>query len=66
MAREANTARRDSAQPITSQQVQEAWEAFAALQKAERLDPSLRQNRYYEPLKDAAYARFMLAFEAMS
>lgn len=50
---------------VTSAQVDDAWQAFAATQKAARSDPALIENEYFKAIQDAAYARFILAFEAM-
>lgn len=50
---------------VTSSQVDDAWKAFAATQKAMRDNPALAKNEYFKALQDTAYARFLLAFDAM-
>ena len=51
--------------PITSAEVEEAWQAFQALQMLTRERPEFLQNEYFMALHDTAFARFMLTFEAM-
>jgi len=51
--------------PITSQEVEDAYQAFAALRKCAQADPGLTENWYFMALQDTAYARFFLTFEAM-
>lgn len=41
-----------------------SWDAFAALQRTEAREPELRDNPYWQPLKDAAHARFRAVFES--
>lgn len=41
----------------------DAWTAFAAMMKADRDHPELRNNDYWNALRDTAYARFLIAFE---
>lgn len=65
MAHAANNARHDSAQPVTSQQVEDAWQAYAATQRVARDHPALCENEYFTAIQDTAYARFLMAFEAM-
>lgn len=50
---------------IDSQQVEDAYQAFAVLQIAAKERPELRANKYFMALQDTAYARFLLTFEAM-
>lgn len=50
---------------INSQEVEEAWQAYRALQLAAASDPALLENRYFTALQDTAYARFLLLFEAL-
>jgi len=50
---------------IDSAVVDEAYQAFAALRRAAQADPGLVENSYFTALQDTAYARFLLAFEAM-
>ena len=50
---------------IDSLEVQRSYDAFAALQKARRENPSLADNPYFVALFDTAYARFLLNFEVM-
>lgn len=52
--------------PVIQFHAEEAEEAFAAhsaLLKAERADPGLSGNPYWQALRDAAFARFRAAFE---
>lgn len=44
-------------------QAHEAFEAHAALLRAEARDRTLRGNQYWQALKDTARARFLAAFE---
>lgn len=62
MAREANTARPQKAQ-VTTHQVDDAWEAYVAVQKLGDATPALRKNEYFRALRDTAFARFLLAYE---
>lgn len=50
---------------ITSADVEDAWQAYRATQLAAREQPGLVENPYFTALQDTAYARFLLAFEAM-
>ena len=50
---------------IDEQQVEDAWQAYAALQKAACANPGLTENAYFIALQDTAYARFLLNFEAL-
>lgn len=46
-------------------QADDAYAAFAAMQKAEQAQPSLAGNPYWRALRDTAYARFKAAFEVV-
>ena len=50
---------------IDSQEVEDAYQAFAALRRAAQAEPRLVENKYFTALQDTAYARFLLNFEAM-
>lgn len=50
---------------VTSSQVEDAWQAFAATQKAARSDPALIENEYFKAIQDTAYSRFLLLLEAL-
>jgi len=50
---------------INSQEVEDAWQAYRALQIAAAGDPALLDNKYFLALQDTAYARFLLNFEAL-
>lgn len=50
---------------IDSQEVEDTWQALAMIQRAIQADPKLGRNKYVGALKDTAYARFLLNFEAM-
>lgn len=50
---------------INSQEVEDAWQAYRALQLAACSDPALLDNKYFLALQDTAYARFLMNFEAM-
>lgn len=69
MAQRANKPRRDSAQvptyKINSGQVEDAWQAYTALQRAACDRPDLLENAYFIALQDTAYARFLMTFEAL-
>lgn len=66
MAIRPDTPSGDSPQPgITSQDVEDAYQAFAALQKVMRDAPELARNEYFVAVQDAAFARFVLAYEAL-
>ena len=51
--------------PITTQDVEDAYQAFAALRVAAQGKPALAENEYFMALQDTAFARFMLVFEAL-
>lgn len=50
---------------IDSAEVQEAWEAYEALQLSAKANPKLLENKYHKALQDTAFARFMMNFEAL-
>lgn len=50
---------------INSQEVEDAWQAYRALQLAAAENPALLDNKYFLALQDTGYARFLLNFEAM-
>jgi len=51
--------------PVTSDQVDDAYKAFAALQKAAATDTALLENEYFTALQDTGYARFLRLLEAL-
>lgn len=50
---------------VTSQDVENAYQAFAALQRLARDDANLAGNVYFKAVKDTAFARFILVYEAL-
>jgi hypothetical protein len=50
---------------INSQEVEDAWQAYRALQLAAAGNTALLDNKYFRALQDTAYARFLMTFEAM-
>jgi hypothetical protein len=42
-----------------------AFDAYAALRRAERDDPKLRVNPHFQALIDTAYARFRASYETL-
>jgi len=50
---------------ITSQDVENAYQAFAALQRLARDEPDLAWNEYFTALQDTAFARFITTYEAL-
>lgn len=50
---------------IDAAEVEEAYQAFAALRRATQSEPQLVENKYFTALQDTAYARFLLNFEAL-
>lgn len=50
---------------IDAQQVEDAWQAYRALQLAAQTNPALLANDYFLALQDTAFARFMMNFEAL-
>ena len=67
MARKADTPATRGLQheSVTSAMVEDAWQAYAATQLAARSNPALVENAYFCAIQDTAYARFVLAFDAM-
>jgi len=69
MAFEANTPGNRPGQvpvyQINEHEVDEAYQAFAALRRAAQREPYLIGNKYFTALQDTAYARFLLNFEAL-
>jgi hypothetical protein len=69
MARRPNNPRHNSAQvptyKINPDRVEDAWQAYAALQRAACESPALLDNAYFTALQDTAYARFLMTFEAL-
>lgn len=50
---------------VKAQSAENAFQAHAALLKAERDDRLLRRNPYWSLLRQDGYERFALAFEAI-
>jgi hypothetical protein len=50
---------------ITNDQVEDAWQAYAALIRCAAAFPDLAQNEYFIACQDSAFARFKLAFDAL-
>lgn len=46
-------------------EVNEAFEAFAAMRRLVQTEPGLLDNKYFRALQDTAYARFLMNFEAL-
>lgn len=44
-------------------EAQQAFEAHAAMMKAEAADPVLRANPFWQALRDTAFARFQAFYE---
>lgn len=63
--RTANDSQEVPVYRIDCQQVEDAYQAFAATQRATRDNPALLENEYFTALQDTAYARFLAAFEAL-
>ena len=51
---------------INETEVNEAYEAFAALRRVACAEPHLIDNPFFSACQDAAYARFLARFEARS
>lgn len=49
---------------IDETEVNEAYEAFAAMRRLACSEPALLSNKYFKACQDAAYARFLARFEA--
>jgi hypothetical protein len=45
--------------------VEDAWQAYASTQLSARQNPALTENAYFCAIQDAAYARFVLTFDAL-
>lgn len=69
MARERDTRGIHPAQVptygIDPNEVDAAYEAYAALQRASADSPGLLDNKYWLALQDTAFARFYLNFKAL-
>lgn len=50
---------------IDADEVDESYQAFAALRRAAQSEPSLTENKYFVALQDTAFARFLMNFEAL-
>lgn len=50
---------------MDEQAAHDAFEAHAAMLIAEKANPILRRNEYWQALKDSARARFLAAFEKL-
>lgn len=50
---------------VTSEQVEDAYQAFAALRRQACAEPHLLENEFYKALQDTAYARFLMRLEAL-
>ena len=50
---------------VTSDQVEDAWQAYRAMQRLACGEPHLLDNEYFKALQDTAYARFLLNLEAL-
>jgi hypothetical protein len=55
----------DLAKPNPDGKAQDAFAAYAALQMAQRADPALSDNAYFQALLDSAYARFLILYEKL-
>lgn len=51
--------------PVTIDQTARAYEAYAALQRLAASEPDLLENEYFKAVQDAAYARFMVVYNAL-
>lgn len=51
--------------PVTIEQTARAYEAYAAMQRLAASEPSLLDNEYFLAAQDGAYARFMVAYNAL-
>jgi len=67
MARKATTPATCGKQheSVTSAMVEDAWQAYASTQLSARQNPALTENAYFCAIQDAAYARFVLTFDAL-
>jgi hypothetical protein len=50
---------------MDEQAAHDAFEAHAAMLIAEKANPTLRRNDYWQALKDTARARFLAAFQVL-
>lgn len=50
---------------ITNAQVEDAWQAYAALMRCAAAFPDLAENEYFLACQESAFARFKLAFDAL-
>lgn len=50
---------------VNEQQARTAWDAYAAMRRAERDTPKLRENDLWRTLRDDAFGEFRRAFEAL-
>ena len=50
---------------MNEDEVNEAFEAFAAMRRLAQTEPGLIENKYFRALQDTAYARFLMNFEAL-
>jgi hypothetical protein len=51
--------------PISIEQTARAYEAYAAMQRLACSEPALLENEYFRAAQDGAYARFMVAYNAL-
>lgn len=51
--------------PVTIEQTARAYEAYAALQRLACIEPDLLGNEYFQAAQEGAYARFMVAYNAL-
>lgn len=50
---------------MTNAQVEDAWQAYAALMRCAAAFPALAENEYFVACQDSAFARFKLAYDAL-
>ena len=50
---------------LTDQAANDAFEAHSAMLLAEKANPKLRRNEYWQALRDTAKARWFAAFEVL-
>lgn len=53
----------DLPKPAPDSKAQDAFAAYAALQMAQRADPALGGDLFFQALLDSAYARFLVLYE---
>lgn len=51
--------------PVTIEQTARAYEAYAAMQRLACIEPDLLENEYFQAAQEGAYARFMVAYNAL-